>query len=62
MDQQHERTLEGVLSKIHHVCLSPEQVAVLLQGGCSADAGVIAKTDYSAYSETTVDLNYGSID
>jgi hypothetical protein len=32
MDQQHERTLEDILSKIHHVCLSHEQVAVLLQG------------------------------
>jgi hypothetical protein len=31
MDQQHERTQEGVLSKIHHVCLSHEQVVVLLQ-------------------------------
>jgi hypothetical protein len=25
MDQQHERTLEGVLSKIHHVCLSHDR-------------------------------------
>jgi hypothetical protein len=27
---------------------------------CSADTGVVAETDYSADSETTVDLNYGS--
>jgi hypothetical protein len=27
---------------------------------CSADTGVVAKTDYSTDSETTVDLNYGS--
>jgi hypothetical protein len=27
---------------------------------CSADIRIVAKTDYSAYSETTVDLNYGS--
>jgi hypothetical protein len=29
---------------------------------CSADIGVVAETDYSANSETTVDLNYGSTD
>jgi hypothetical protein len=29
---------------------------------CSADTGVVAETDYSADSETTVDLNYGSTD
>jgi hypothetical protein len=29
---------------------------------CSPDTGVIAETDYSADSETTVDLNYGSTD
>jgi hypothetical protein len=29
---------------------------------CSADTGVIAKTDYSANSETIVDWNYGSTD
>jgi hypothetical protein len=28
----------------------------------SADTGVVAKTDYSADSKTTVDLNYGSTD
>jgi hypothetical protein len=27
---------------------------------CSADTGVVAETNYSADSETTVDLNYGS--
>jgi hypothetical protein len=26
----------------------------------SADTGVVAETDYSTDSETTVDLNYGS--
>jgi hypothetical protein len=29
---------------------------------CSADTGVVAETDYSADSEITVDLNYGSTD
>jgi hypothetical protein len=29
---------------------------------CSPDTGVVAETDYSADSETTVDLNYGSTD
>jgi hypothetical protein len=29
---------------------------------CSADTGVVVETDYSAYSETTVDLNCGSTD
>jgi hypothetical protein len=28
----------------------------------SADTGVVAETDYSADSETTVDLNYGFTD
>jgi hypothetical protein len=28
----------------------------------SADTGIVARTDYSAYSETTVDLNYSSTD
>jgi hypothetical protein len=27
---------------------------------CSADTGVVAETDYSADSKTTIDLNYGS--
>jgi hypothetical protein len=26
---------------------------------CSADIGIVAETDYSAYSKITVDLNYG---
>jgi hypothetical protein len=29
---------------------------------CSADTRVVAETDYSADSETTIDLNYGSTD
>jgi hypothetical protein len=29
---------------------------------CSADTGVVAETDYSADSVTTIDLNYGSTD
>jgi hypothetical protein len=29
---------------------------------CSAGTGIVAETDYSAYSETIVDLNYGSTD
>jgi hypothetical protein len=29
---------------------------------CSADTEVVAETDYSANSETTVDWNYGSTD
>jgi hypothetical protein len=29
---------------------------------CSTDTEVVVETDYSADSETTVDLNYGSTD
>jgi hypothetical protein len=29
---------------------------------CYADIRIVAETDYSVYSETTVDLNYGSTD
>jgi hypothetical protein len=29
---------------------------------CSADTRVVAETDYSTDSETTIDLNYGSTD
>jgi hypothetical protein len=29
---------------------------------CSTDTGVVAETEYSADSKTTVDLSYGSTD